>query len=107
MSPCDTGVGRLQGQEGAVPVLRFPNPHDGPTINTQTGPLEEKRRAKLKPSIVLTIGHSTHTIEEFIRLLQAHAVTRVADVRTLPRSKYNPQFNRDTLRASLKNAGIG
>ncbi|MEO8053219.1 MAG: DUF488 domain-containing protein [Acidobacteriota bacterium] len=61
-----------------------------------------------KPSpIVLTIGHSTHTIEEFIRLLQAHAVTRVVDVRTVPRSGHNPQFNRDTLPASLKTTGIG
>ncbi|MGI8967407.1 MAG: DUF488 domain-containing protein, partial [Limisphaerales bacterium] len=61
-----------------------------------------------KPSpIVLTIGHSTHSIEEFIRLLQAHTVTRVVDVRTVPRSRHNPQFNRDTLPASLKTAGIG
>ena len=57
--------------------------------------------------IVLTIGHSTHTIEEFIGLLQAHGVTRVADVRTVPRSRHNPQFNRDSLPASLKRAGVG
>ena len=57
--------------------------------------------------IVLTIGYSTRTIEEFIRLLQAHAVTRVVDVRTVPRSRYNSQFNRDTLPVSLKTAGIG
>lgn len=57
--------------------------------------------------IVLTIGHSTRAIEEFIRLLQAHAVTLVVDVRTMPRSRHNPQFNRDTLAASLKTAGIG
>lgn len=60
-----------------------------------------------EPSIVLTIGHSTRTIEEFICLLQAHAVTRVVDVRTVPRSRYNPQFNRETLPVSLKTAGIG
>lgn len=64
------------------------------------------REAKPSP-IVLTIGHSTHTIEEFIRLLQANAVTLVVDVRTVPRSRHNPQFNRDTLPASLKTAGIG
>ena len=56
---------------------------------------------------VLTIGHSTRALEEFIRLLQSHAVTRVVDVRTVPRSRHNPQFNRDTLPASLKAAGIG
>lgn len=57
--------------------------------------------------IVRTIGHSTRTIEEFIRLLQANVVARVVDVRTVPRSRHNPQFNRDTLPASLKAAGIG
>jgi len=56
---------------------------------------------------VFTIGHSTRTIEEFIRLLQAHSVTLVVDVRTVPRSRHNPQFNRDSLPASLKTAGIG
>jgi uncharacterized protein (DUF488 family) len=59
------------------------------------------------PAIVLTIGHSTRTIEEFVKLLQAHGVMCVVDVRTLPRSQHNPQFNRDTLPASLKAADIG
>jgi uncharacterized protein (DUF488 family) len=58
-------------------------------------------------SIVLTIGHSTRTLEEFIALLKAHAVTFVVDVRTIPRSRHNPQFNRDSLPDSLKEAGIG
>lgn len=66
----------------------------------------EKRKRAALPT-VLTIGHSTRTIEEFIRLVQAHAVTRVVDVRTVPRSRRNPQFNRDTLPASLGAAGIG
>jgi uncharacterized protein (DUF488 family) len=57
--------------------------------------------------IVQTIGHSTRTIEEFIALLQAHAVTRVVDVRTVPRSRHNPQFNREILPVSLQPAGIG
>jgi uncharacterized protein (DUF488 family) len=56
---------------------------------------------------VLTIGHSTRTIEEFIELLQAHGATEVVDVRTVPRSRRNPQFNRDTLPDSLRAAGIG
>jgi uncharacterized protein (DUF488 family) len=60
-----------------------------------------------EPHIVQTIGHSTRTIEEFIALLQAHAVTRVVDVRTVPRSRHNPQFNRETLPVSLQPAGIG
>jgi uncharacterized protein (DUF488 family) len=62
----------------------------------------------LKPTPnVWTIGHSTRTIEEFIRLLQANAVARVVDVRTVPRSRHNPQFNRDSLPAALKAEGIG
>ena len=47
--------------------------------------------------LVLTIGHSTHKLEEFIGLLQAHAAARVVDVRTLPRSRHNPQFNKGSL----------
>lgn len=57
--------------------------------------------------LVLTIGHSNRTLEEFIELLQLNDVQMVADVRTVPRSRYNPQFNRDTLPESLHEAGIG
>ncbi len=58
-------------------------------------------------ALVLTIGHSTRPLEKFIALLQAHAVARVVDVRTIPRSRHNPQFNRDTLPAALHRVGIG
>ena len=57
--------------------------------------------------IILTIGHSTRTVEEFIGLLQAHAVSRVIDVRTVPRSRHNPQFNKASLPGSLNKAGLG
>jgi uncharacterized protein (DUF488 family) len=57
--------------------------------------------------IVLTIGHSTRPLDEFIALLKAHAVTLVVDVRTIPCSRHNPQFNEDSLPDSLKKAGIG
>src|ERR1022692_2258490 len=57
--------------------------------------------------VVLTIGHSTRTLAEFIGLLQAHGVSRIVDVRTVPRSRHNPQFNRETLPGLLKAAGIG
>jgi uncharacterized protein (DUF488 family) len=63
-------------------------------------------RAETSP-IVLTIGHSTRPLEEFISLLQTHAVSRVVDVRTVPRSRHNPQFNKDSLPGSLKKAGLG
>ncbi len=63
-------------------------------------------RAESSP-IILTIGHSTRTLEEFIGLLQAHAVSCVVDVRTVPRSRHNPQFNKASLPGSLKKAGLG
>ena len=55
---------------------------------------------------ILTVGHSTRTIDEFLSLMKAHGVETVVDVRTVPRSRHNPQFNRDTLPASLKANGI-
>jgi uncharacterized protein (DUF488 family) len=51
---------------------------------------------------VYTIGHSTRPIEDFIALLRAHEIKLLADVRTVPRSRHNPQFNRDTLPDSLR-----
>jgi uncharacterized protein (DUF488 family) len=59
------------------------------------------------PALVMTIGHSTHTLEEFVRLLQSHDVARVVDVRTVPQSRRNPQFNKTSLPRSLKKVGIG
>ena len=56
---------------------------------------------------VLTIGHSTRSVDEFVSLLSAHGVTQLVDVRTVPRSRHNPQFNADVLPASLASAGIG
>lgn len=56
--------------------------------------------------IIWTIGHSTRTIEEFIALLKAHAIQRLVDVRTIPRSRHNPQFNTEALAKSLKRAKL-
>ena len=55
---------------------------------------------------IYTIGHSTRTIEEFIALLQEHNIEVLVDVRTVPRSRHNPQFGADALRTSLGEAGI-
>ena len=55
---------------------------------------------------VLTIGHSTHTFEEFLALLRQHDVTVVADVRSAPYSRFNPQFNRDVVASALDAEGI-
>ena len=57
--------------------------------------------------IVLTIGHSTRTWKVFLDLLRAYGVKRVIDVRSIPRSRHNPQFNRETLSSKLRGARIG
>jgi uncharacterized protein (DUF488 family) len=54
-----------------------------------------------------TIGHSTRPIEAFIGLLKDSAIELVVDVRTVPRSRTNPQYNADALPASLLESGIG
>jgi uncharacterized protein (DUF488 family) len=59
----------------------------------------------LRPT-VLTVGHSTRPLVEFIALLNAHSVTRLVDVRTVPRSRHNPQFNSDVLPSALARDGI-
>ena len=56
---------------------------------------------------MLTVGHSTRPIGAFIELLVAHGVTQLVDVRTVPRSRHNPQFNKDALPAPLAAANIG
>jgi uncharacterized protein (DUF488 family) len=58
------------------------------------------------PPVVLTVGHSTRPLAEFIALLTGQSVSLLIDVRTVPRSRHNPQFNRDTLPAALEAAGI-
>ena len=58
-----------------------------------------------KPSI-FTIGHSTRAIDEFVELLKMHGVKEVVDIRTMPMSRHNPQFNGDALKQSLKTNGI-
>ena len=57
--------------------------------------------------LICTIGHSKTPIDEFVAILQANAIRHLLDVRTVPRSRHNPQFNSDSLRASLADAGIG
>jgi uncharacterized protein (DUF488 family) len=63
------------------------------------------RRSRSDLSI-FTIGHSTRPISEFIELLQGHGVKQVIDIRTIPKSRHNPQFNSDALATALRSAGI-
>lgn len=65
-----------------------------------------KERVASAPLIVMTVGHSTHPIKDFIRLLKAHEVKRLVDVRTVPRSRHNPQFNRSQLSPALHSARL-
>ena len=55
---------------------------------------------------IFTVGHSTHPVDEFIRILQAHGVKKLIDVRTVPKSRHNPQFNADPLAASVRASRI-
>lgn len=58
------------------------------------------------PQTLWTIGHSTRPIDEFVSLLNAHDIQRLVDVRTIPRSRYNPQFNTEVLAHSLASAAV-
>ncbi len=55
---------------------------------------------------VFTIGHSTHDGKAFVALLQRHGVTEIADVRSSPYSRFNPQFNREALAKRLAACGV-
>jgi uncharacterized protein (DUF488 family) len=72
----------------------FPEPGADPAANTWPA------------GTVFTIGHSTHPIDGFIRLLRGAGIERLVDVRSVPRSRHNPQFNSETLARSLAAAGI-
>jgi uncharacterized protein (DUF488 family) len=57
--------------------------------------------------IIYTIGHSTRTIEEFITILKQYAITELVDIRTIPKSRHNPQFNEQELAHIVRNHHIG
>lgn len=56
--------------------------------------------------MIYSIGHSKHSAERFIELLRQHGISALADVRSTPFSRFNPQFNRERLAAALRDAGI-
>jgi uncharacterized protein (DUF488 family) len=56
--------------------------------------------------IIFTIGHSTRIIADFVAILYAFKIKKIADVRTIPKSRRNPQFNQDALEQTLQAAGI-
>lgn len=56
--------------------------------------------------LIFTVGHSTHPTEEFVAILAAHGVQTVADIRSIAKSRHNPQFGQVELAASLRAAGL-
>ncbi len=65
-----------------------------------------RKKQPASEPLICTIGHSTHPLDEFVSLLKINEVAHVLDVRTVPRSRQNPQFNKETLPDSLGAAGI-
>jgi uncharacterized protein (DUF488 family) len=66
-----------------------------------------KTRTGIRKTVIFTIGHSTRPADELIELLDAFRIRMLVDVRAIPRSRHNPQFNGDVLEESLKKAHIG
>lgn len=60
----------------------------------------------MKEKFIFTIGHSTHSQEDFIHILQTFEVERLVDIRSLPGSKYCPQFNKEEMEKYLPQNGI-
>jgi uncharacterized protein (DUF488 family) len=69
--------------------------------------LKESHGVEKSRNFIFTIGHSTRTLPEFIELLRSNGVQRVIDIRTIPRSRHNPQFCREALAPALRRAKIG
>jgi uncharacterized protein (DUF488 family) len=61
---------------------------------------------KKRAVTVYTVGHSTRELEGFLSLLRAYGIRRLVDIRSIPRSRHNPQFNRETLSKFLRNHRI-
>ncbi|SPQ01998.1 conserved hypothetical protein [Candidatus Sulfobium mesophilum] len=66
-----------------------------------------KTGASEQKSIVFTIGHSTRPVSEFVEIINVYGIKKVVDIRSIPKSRHNPQFSQDALRESLKAAKIG
>src|ERR1019366_879004 len=56
----------------------------------------------MKRPFIFTVGHSTRSLDKFVEILRAHGVKGIVDIRSIPRSCYNPQFNADVLERSLQ-----
>ena len=103
---------KIPGEVGWHLSTRRVLPHDQPWraipgIVLQVDRSRHQRRLTPSPmqkirQKVFTIGHSNHTLEELVELLREHGVDALADVRSAPYSRFNPQFNREPFAAALK-----
>jgi uncharacterized protein (DUF488 family) len=77
---------------------------------TQLGPVSMSQlysvRYNISMKTIFTIGHSTRSIEDFIALLKDHDITQLVDIRTIPKSRHNPQFGAENLKVSLNCVNI-
>lgn len=69
-------------------------------------PRERPEDKQWPEGAIFTVGHSTLPIERFVALLRTYGIKTLADVRTVPRSRYNPQFNADALKEGLEREGV-
>ncbi len=73
--------------------------------STKGGSMPGKETRQSPPG-VFTVGHSTRSLGQFVELLRGYGIERVVDIRTIPRSRHNPQFNREPLAKFLRNRHI-
>lgn len=66
----------------------------------------QQKGSNIYKKVIYTVGHSNHSAEYFLELLYKYGITAVADVRSVPYSRYNPQFNKKEIQSLLSDAGI-
>ena len=87
-------------------ALRESFPASDPVAVNIAPPVRLERTGPAAAALICTIGHSNRPLDTFLDLLRQNGITRVLDVRTVPRSRHNPQFGQELLPASLHEAGI-
>jgi uncharacterized protein (DUF488 family) len=78
----------------------------GPRVHKVTATDQKLPADKRTTLTISTIGHSTHSLEEFVAMLRAHDIEQLVDVRTIPKSRRVPQFNSESLAAALPKLGV-
>jgi len=83
------------------------DPPSGPSSSHELKQAPVIENSDMEKPLIRTVGHSTRPVDALIEMLKAHGITRIIDVRTIPKSRYNPQYNGESLERSLRDAGIG